>query len=181
MSYNSGSNRIYNKILDRDWFSARLFVTVFLLNNADSSLFVRNYNPGQNSWDKEAITRKNDVFSLSPSPRCNVDARHSSHFKHCLGEHDLGKKIPDISVTALHCYTVVFINKCARPTNKHPAHAQTFFQTYPRMLQGVTYCYTGLHEFTRCYTLLHAVTRCYTVWSTWPTLSLYCSCRSLKL
>ena len=25
--YNNTSNRIYNKILDRDWFSARLFVT----------------------------------------------------------------------------------------------------------------------------------------------------------
>ena len=25
------------------------------------------YNPGQNSWDIKAITRKNDVFSPSPS------------------------------------------------------------------------------------------------------------------
>ena len=28
-------------------------------------------NPGQNSWDMKAITRKNDVFSTFPSPRCN--------------------------------------------------------------------------------------------------------------
>ena len=28
---------------------------------------MRYYNPGQNSWDIKAITRKNDVFSPSPS------------------------------------------------------------------------------------------------------------------
>ena len=39
-----------------------------------------DYNPGQNSWDIKAITRKNDVFSLSPSPRCNVDVRYSKSF-----------------------------------------------------------------------------------------------------
>ena len=36
------------------------------------------YNPGQNSWEIKAITRKNDVFP--PSPRCNVDVRHSKSF-----------------------------------------------------------------------------------------------------
>ena len=38
------------------------------------------YNPGQNSWDIKAITRKNDVFSPSPFPRCNVDVTHSKSF-----------------------------------------------------------------------------------------------------
>ena len=39
-----------------------------------------SYKPGQNSWDIKAITRKNDVFSPSPFPRCNVDVRHSKSF-----------------------------------------------------------------------------------------------------
>ena len=38
------------------------------------------YNPGQNSWDIKAITHKNDVFSPSPFPRCNVDVRHAKSF-----------------------------------------------------------------------------------------------------
>ena len=39
-----------------------------------------SYNPGQNSWDIKAITRKNDVFPPSPLPRCNVDVRLSKSF-----------------------------------------------------------------------------------------------------
>ena len=37
-----------------------------------------SYNPGQTSWDTNAIARQNEVFSLSPSPRCSVDVLHSS-------------------------------------------------------------------------------------------------------
>ena len=37
-----------------------------------------SYNPGQDSYDTNAIARQNEVFSLSPSPRCSVDVLHSS-------------------------------------------------------------------------------------------------------
>ena len=29
-----------------------------------------SYNPGQNSWDTNAIARQNEAFSLSPPPQC---------------------------------------------------------------------------------------------------------------
>ena len=33
----------------------------------------KNYNPGQNSWDTNAIARQIEAPSLPPSPRCSVD------------------------------------------------------------------------------------------------------------
>ena len=36
------------------------------------------YNPGQNSWDTNAIARQIDISSFPPSPRSSVDVMHSS-------------------------------------------------------------------------------------------------------
>ena len=44
-------------------------------------LIIKNHthNPGQNSWNTNAIARANEVFSLLPTPpppQCSVDVRH---------------------------------------------------------------------------------------------------------
>ena len=41
---NNNDNRIYNKILDRDWFSARLFVTYSARDHVDVQLQVSDLN-----------------------------------------------------------------------------------------------------------------------------------------
>ena len=42
--YNNQGNRIYNKILDRDWFSVRLFVTQSARDHVDVQLQVSDLN-----------------------------------------------------------------------------------------------------------------------------------------
>ena len=44
-----------------------------------------SYNPGQNSWDANAIARQNEAFSLSPPPQCGVEVLFQDN-QHCLGE-----------------------------------------------------------------------------------------------
>ena len=40
--------------------------------------FWGKYNPGQNSWDTNAIASQIEASSLPLPPRCNVDVMHSS-------------------------------------------------------------------------------------------------------
>ena len=68
----------------------------------------------------------------------------------------------DISVTVLHCYTVVSLTN-GRDQGTSILHMRRPSTRCYTVLQAVTGCYTVLQGVTRCYTLLHAVTGCYTV------------------